>query len=94
MADPKIKAEMKAKLTEAVKKEIKKDKISKSIDSVRVDDGIITARFSIRMPKERKNSENGISMDTTYEDFTKSFKTPEEFNTFVWNEFFNDFKSE
>jgi hypothetical protein len=90
MSDPKIKEGIKAKLSQAVKDEIKKDKVTKTIDSVKIDDGIITARFSVRMPKG-KDSESGISPDMTYEDFTKNFKTPEEFNQFVWEEFFNDF---
>jgi hypothetical protein len=97
MADQKLKDEMKFKLTEAVKSEIKKDKTQKTINSVQVDDGIITARFSVRMPKEKEGKGDSSEMimggDTTYEDFTKSFKTSDEFNKFVWDEFFNDFET-
>ncbi len=96
MATKELKDQMRTKLTAAVQTEIKKDKITKTIDSVTVDDGVIAARFSIRMPKKEEKSEDkmSISSDTTYENFTKNFKTPEEFNQFVWEEFFNDFKTE
>lgn len=93
-----IKQRMRDKLTQAVKDEIKKDKVKKTIDSVQIDDGIIVARFTVQMPKveekSKEESSNKIGSETTWETFTKNFKTKEEFNAFVWNEFFNDFETE
>lgn len=97
MATKELKDQMRTKLTAAVQTEIKKDKITKTINSVKIDDGIISASFSIRMPKAKEKDESSnatIGGGMTYEDFTKNFKTPEEFNQFVWEEFFNDFKTE
>jgi len=97
MATKELKEKMKNVLTDAVKAEIKKDKVSKTIDSVRIEDGIITANFSVRMPKEEGKEEEKhdmVTVESSYQNFTKNFKSPEEFNSFVWDEFFNDFKKE
>lgn len=88
LVTPELKEKMKSKISDAVKKEIQKEKIVKRIDSIKVDDGMIMASFSIRRPAEKSGNKPTMS-ETQYDDFTKNFKSKEEFDAFVWGEFFN-----
>ena len=77
-----IKKSVAAKLSQAVKQELEKDKLMKRVDSITVDDGMINVRFSLELPRKKEG------MD--YKSFTKNFTNPEECSEFIWKEFFND----